>query len=44
MEKCLAGEWYDRHDLVFLELKGKTHALLLKYNLLAYEQKTAIMC
>ena len=39
MEKCLAGEWYDCHDPVFLDLKGKTHKLLLKYNSLPYEQK-----
>ena len=39
MEKCLAGEWYNCHDPVFLELKGRTHGLLMKYNSLAYEQK-----
>lgn len=39
MEKCLAGEWYDCHAPVFLELKGKTHSLLLKYNSLSYERK-----
>ena len=39
MEKCLAGEWYDCHDSVFLELKGKAHRLLMKYNSLPYEQK-----
>lgn len=39
MEKCLAGEWYNCHDPVFLELKGKTHGLLMKYNSLPYEQK-----
>lgn len=39
MEKCLAGEWYDCHDRVFLELKNKTHRLLLKYNALPYDRK-----
>lgn len=39
MEKCLAGEWYDCHDPVFLELKAKTQCLLMKYNSLPYEQK-----
>lgn len=39
MEKCLAGEWYDCHDRVFMELKNKTHRLLLKYNALPYDRK-----
>ena len=39
MEKCLAGEWYDCHDPVFLEMKKKTHCLLMKYNSLLYDQK-----
>lgn len=39
MEKCLAGEWYDCHDKVFIELKSKTHALMIKYNSLPYDQK-----
>ncbi|MDP4206720.1 MAG: sugar O-acetyltransferase [Bacteroidota bacterium] len=39
MEKCLAGEWYDCHDEVFLELKKKTHNLLMKYNSLPYGRK-----
>lgn len=39
MEKCLAGEWYDCHDNVFLELKSKAHRLMMKYNSLPYEQK-----
>ena len=32
LEKCMAGEWYDCHDPVFLEFKSKTHRLLMKYN------------
>lgn len=39
LEKCLAGEWYDCHDPVFLEFKGKAHHLLMKYNSLPYERK-----
>lgn len=39
MEKCLAGEWYDCHDPIFMELKSKTHHLLMKYNSLPYELK-----
>lgn len=31
MEKCLAGEWYDCHDPVFLELKGKTSVTNLDF-------------
>lgn len=46
LEKCLAGEWYNCHDTVFLEYKQKARALLKEYNSLAYEQKerkTAIL-
>ena len=39
MEKCLAGEWYDCHAQVFLDLKSKTHKLLLEYNALHYDQR-----
>ena len=39
LEKCLAGEWYDCHDPVFLEYKEKTHRLLMAYNSLPYERK-----
>lgn len=39
MEKCLAGEWYDCHDPVFLKLKGKIIDLLMKYNSLPYDNK-----
>lgn len=39
MEKCMAGEWYDCHDKVFLELKSKTVDLLMKYNSLPYDYK-----
>lgn len=39
LEKCMAGEWYDCHDKVFLEFKSKTHRLLMKYNSLPYDHK-----
>lgn len=39
LEKCMAGEWYDCHDPIFLEFKRKTRELLPKYNALPYEQK-----
>lgn len=39
LEKCLAGEWYDCHDSIFLEFKEKSHRLLMKYNALPYERK-----
>ena len=39
LEKCMAGEWYDCHDKVFLEFKNKTHRILMKYNSLPYDHK-----
>jgi len=39
LEKCLAGEWYDCHDSIFLEYKQNARMLLKEYNALAYEQK-----
>ena len=39
LEKCMAGEWYDCHDPVFLSFKNKTRELLLKYNSLSYNDK-----
>lgn len=38
-EKCMAGEWYDCHDKVFLEFKNKTRELLAIYNTMPYNQK-----
>lgn len=40
LEKCLAGEYYDCHDPVFLEFKRYARELLQKYHSLSYEQKT----
>lgn len=39
LEKCLAGEWYDCHDPIFLEYKDTARRLLKKYNSLEYNQK-----
>lgn len=39
LEKCLAGEWYDCHNSIFLEYKDNARRLLKKYNLLEYNQK-----
>lgn len=39
LEKCLAGEYYNCHDKIFLDIKSHAKKLLQKYNALAYEQK-----
>lgn len=39
LEKCMAGEYYNCHDRIFLEFKTQTRKLLNEYNNLAYEQK-----
>jgi len=39
LEKCLAGEWYDCHNPIFLEYKQKARLLLREYNSLEYNQK-----
>ncbi|MBO8449734.1 MAG: sugar O-acetyltransferase [Spirochaetes bacterium] len=39
-EKCIAGEWFDCHDRVFLEKKARARELLAEYHALRYEQKT----
>lgn len=46
LERCLAGEYYNCHDLVFLEMKGWARSLLQRYNSLQYgrkEEKEAIL-
>ena len=40
LEKCMAGEYYNYHDKVFLDFKEKTRKLLKQYNSLEYGQKT----
>lgn len=39
LEKCMAGEYYNCHDKIFLNIKSHARKLLQKYNALAYEQK-----
>ena len=39
LEKCMAGEYYNCHDKIFLDIKSHARKLLQKYNALAYEQK-----
>lgn len=39
LEKCLAGEYYDCHNGVFLEMKSNARRLLKEYHGLQYEQK-----
>ena len=39
LEKCLAGEWYDCHDPVFLAFKKRARELVKEYNSLPYEDK-----
>lgn len=39
LEKCMAGEYYNCHDNIFLAFKARARQLLKEYNDLAYEQK-----
>lgn len=39
LEKCLAGEWYDCHDAIFMEFKTRARKLVKEYNSLPYEEK-----
>lgn len=39
LEKCMAGEWYDCHNEIFLEYKNKARELLAQYNFFSYNQK-----
>ncbi len=39
LEKCMAGEYYNCHDEIFLDMKSYARKLLQKYNALAYEQQ-----
>lgn len=39
LEKCLAGEWYDCHNEIFLEYKKNARELLAQYQSFAYDQK-----
>ena len=47
LDKCMAGEWYDCHDPIFITQKGKTRQLLARYNALPYEgkeEKQVLLC
>ncbi|MDR2814834.1 MAG: sugar O-acetyltransferase [Prevotellaceae bacterium] len=39
LEKCMAGEWYDCHDPVFVDFKANARKLLAQYNKLPYSDK-----
>ena len=39
LEKCMAGEYYNCHDEIFLQYKTQARKLLKEYHALAYEQK-----
>ena len=39
LKKCMAGEYYNCHDEIFLEYKNQARKLLKEYHALAYEQK-----
>lgn len=39
LEKCMAGEYYNCHDKIFLDFKKNTRKLLKQYNSLEYDQK-----
>lgn len=39
LEKCLAGEYYDCHNEIFLKYKNNARKLLARYNSLSYDQK-----
>lgn len=39
LEKCMAGEYYNCHDKIFLDFKAQARKLLKEYNALSYEQK-----
>lgn len=39
LDKCMAGEYYDCHDKIFLDFKTNARKLLKKYHALTYEQK-----
>lgn len=39
LEKCMAGEYYNCHDEIFLDFKARARELLKEYHALSYEQK-----
>lgn len=41
LEKCMAGEWYNCHDRIFIERKAKASAWCLRYNSTPYSQRSS---
>ena len=39
-EKCMAGEFYDCHDPIFIEMKATATRWMQRYNSLPYEQRS----
>lgn len=39
LEKCMAGEWYNCHDSIFIERKAKASAWCTRYNSTPYSQR-----
>lgn len=39
LEKCMAGEWYNCHDRIFIERKAKASAWCARYNSTPYSQR-----
>ncbi len=39
LEKCMAGEFYDCHDKVFIEMKSVATRWMQRYNALPYERR-----
>ena len=39
LEKCMAGEWYDCHDAIFIERKARASAWCAKYNAIPYARR-----
>lgn len=40
LEKCMAGEWYDCHDKIFIERKAKASDWCQRYNSTPYSQRS----
>lgn len=40
LEKCMAGEWYDCHDRIFIERKAKASAWCQRYNSTPYSERS----
>ena len=41
LEKCMAGDWYNCHDQIFIERKAKASAWCEKYNSTPYSQRSS---